>query len=193
MASNLRNERSTIPSVCLHCGGDFFPWKYSKSRSEFCSTKCAGANRRVGAAERFWRYVDKDGPVPAHAPQLGPCWIWTGCLKDGYGQFPHGNGSKAHRFACELAGKALPENLEPDHLCRVRACVRPEHLEPVTHRVNTLRGSSPAANNARKTHCVHGHEFTPENMKIEHYGGRSHRKCRACSSIREKSRDRMMA
>lgn len=83
--------------------------------------------------ERFWSCVDKDGP--------GGCWIWTGALTGaGYGQFG-GGGKKSytHRWAYQAHVGPIPDGLELDHLCRVRACCNPDHLEPVTHEENTRR------------------------------------------------------
>lgn len=70
------------------------------------------------------------------------CWLWLGCLnRKGYAQI--GLGPKvlrAHRFAFELFRGPLSASLDIDHLCRVRCCVNPHHLEPVTHRENCKRG-----------------------------------------------------
>lgn len=124
-------------------------------------------------ANRFWAKVT-----------LGTkdeCWLWTGCIQTrGYGQF-RGYQSKhipAHRFAYEALVGEIPEGLVIDHLCRVRRCVNPAHMEIVTQRENILRGDGVAAHHARKTHCIRGHEFTPENT-IRHPHGRN---CRACRS-----------
>jgi len=126
---------------------------------------------------RFWPRVAK-GP---------DCWIWTGARRSpgGYGTI-RGNGHQllAHRVAYELAIGPIPEGKQLDHLCRNKGCVNPAHLEPVTNRENVLRGVGPSAVNARKTHCVNGHEFTPENTYREKGGGRA---CKACG------RDRMRA
>lgn len=92
--------------------------------------------------ERFWSYVDKDGPLPAHDPSLGPCWVWTGGKNgDGYGTFRVGDTTVgAHRWAyLEFVGP-IDDAHEADHLCRNRGCVNYErHLEPVTHAENTRR------------------------------------------------------
>jgi hypothetical protein len=77
-----------------------------------------------------------------------------------------------------MHGVVLAAGIDVDHLCRVPGCVNSAHHEPVTHKENCLRGISPAANNARKTHCKHGHEFDEANTYITKTGGRA---CRACA------------
>lgn len=107
--------------------------------------------------------------------QDGDCWRWLGARdSSGYGRF---RGQPAHRWSYERLRVEIPDDLFIDHLCRNRACVNPWHLEPVPNRENILRGVSPTAANARKTHCVHGHEFTPENTRICSRGWRA---CKAC-------------
>jgi hypothetical protein len=128
--------------------------------------------------KRIWARIDKDGPIPDYAPELGPCWLWLGPPNsDGYGHIgegPHkGRLLKVHRVTYELLVGPIPEGLELDHLCRVRLCVNPVHLEAVTNRENMLRGVGVCALNARKTHCKHGHEFTPENTYRVKNGGRA--------------------
>lgn len=108
------------------------------------------------------------------------CLLFTGSLdKDGYGMMGvKGIGTqRVHRLAYEVLVGPIPEGMEIDHLCRVRNCMEPAHLEAVTRRVNSLRSESFAAINARKTHCIHGHEFTPENT---YYRTPTHRQCRQC-------------
>jgi hypothetical protein len=108
---------------------------------------------------------------------VGECWEWTGAReRKGYGRF---RSQPAHRWSYELLRGEIPEGLFLDHLCRNRACVNPWHLEPVTNRVNILRGVSFAAINAHKTHCIRGHEFTPENTYMSTKG----RNCRACMKL----------
>lgn len=112
--------------------------------------------------------------------QAGGCWLFTGSLdKDGYGLIGvKGLGTqRVHRLAYTVLRGPIPVGMEIDHLCRVRNCMNPAHLEAVTRRVNSLRSESFAAVNARKTHCIHGHEFTPENT---YYRTPTHRQCRQC-------------
>lgn len=128
--------------------------------------------RDMTRAERFWLYVDKTGP---HG-----CWVWTGSknAKD-YGHFADGNGGSvpAHRASYEMAVGPIPDGYQIDHLCRNHSCVRPEHLQAVTHTENQLRGVAFSGMNARKTHCVNGHELTPENS----YGYKGRRQCKTCA------------
>ena len=144
--------------------------------------RAGGIRAPAGAtvAERFWSKVDKDGPVSTHRPDLGQCWVWTAGLRDGYGNFGlNGKMVGAHRMAWRLSGfPEPPPQWTLDHLCRVRRCARPSHLEPVDNRTNVLRGEGPTAVNAVKTHCKHGHEFTPANTRIDRRG---YRFCRACA------------
>ena len=75
----------------------------------------------------------------------------------------------------------LPDGLVLDHLCRNRACVNPEHLEPVTQSVNLLRGETVNAAASARTHCINGHEFSPVNTRISPSGRRV---CRSCGRAR---------
>lgn len=94
---------------------------------------------------RFWAKVQTAGPVPAHAPELGPCWTWTGGHnRDGYGVFRQGRRVRyAHQVAYEVHRGAAPAGLVRDHLCRNRGCPNPSHLEPVRQGENVRRGASP--------------------------------------------------
>lgn len=117
------------------------------------------------------------------------CWIWTAARSDtGYGNAWFGGRCQgAHRLVYEMLAGPIPDGLQLDHLCRNRACVRPDHLEPVTQRDNILRGSGPSAKAAAMTHCPRGHEFTAENIYITPNG---RRQCRACARLREQKRPR---
>ena len=109
----------------------------------------------------------------------GRCWLWTGRLnRDGYAAIKIGGRyHMAHRVAYEEYVGAIPAGMQLDHLCRVRHCVNPMHLEPVTPRQNTMRGQTPARINAEKTSCANGHAFDAANT----YKLRGVRHCRACN------------
>ena len=114
------------------------------------------------------------------------CWDWTACIDvHGYGQFNIGAGCRigAHRWSYIDAYGRVPNGLELDHLCRNTKCVNPTHLEAVSHRVNMLRGVTFIAQRAVQTHCMRGHQFTPENT---HRDRNNTRKCRTC--VRERQR-----
>lgn len=125
--------------------------------------------------ERFWEkaQINSEG-----------CWEWTAGLSGkGYGRFQIGDTSyKAHRIAYEALVGEIKDGLVIDHLCRVRRCVNPAHMEPVTNRENLRRGDG-GINNLRrgggtpKSHCVNGHPFSGENRAV---GSRGHQRCRAC-------------
>ena len=104
------------------------------------------------------------------------CWEWTGPLHhNGYGACSRFNGTnRAHRVTYELLVGPIPSGLVIDHLCRVRACVNPQHMEPVTDMENRRRGA------AAITHCPHGHEYSPDNTYIK--PGTGTRICRRCAS-----------
>lgn len=131
------------------------------------------------ASERFWKQV-----------KIYPngCWIWEGGTSNGYGSFFLGfKKVKAHRYSYEqLVGK-IPKGLEIDHLCRVRRCVNPYHMEPVTHSENVRRGLMPVIGRLYqqgKTHCPQGHPYDEANtyLRTDKVG----RECRACRNQAEK-------
>jgi hypothetical protein len=160
--------------------------RYSRHGDPLATSRVVGDDK-----SRFWFYVDKDGPIPDIRPDLGRCWMWTGATNsDGYGILKMKRRTAyMPRWSYEHHVEPIPEGLEPDHLCRVRACVNPDHLEPVTHKENVLRGFSPMAINARKTHCIRGHAFDEVNTgKAGGPGGG--RRCRACTRIDSKNRAR---
>lgn len=121
--------------------------------------------------ERFWEKVEVN-------EETG-CWEWAAGKKpNGYGQFRVGDGMVyAHRFAWEAFRGPIPEGLQIDHLCRVRGCVNPEHLEPVDCRTNLLRGDTVTATRAAQTECIHGHPFNDTNTYRRPNGGRHCREC----------------
>ncbi len=132
----------------------------------------------MGFLERFWMRVDDRGGPDA-------CWPWRGWVNDGgYGivattrrrQAIH---IRAHRLAYELVHRVpIPSELTIDHLCRVRHCVNPAHLEAVTKGVNVLRGATTAARHACATVCPRGHAFDATNTYWKPGGARGCRECR---------------
>lgn len=130
--------------------------------------------------ERFWRKVEK----------TDTCWLWRASLShNGYGAFQYdGRPRPAHRYSYELLVGPIPEGLEIDHLCRVRHCVNPDHLEAVTHLENVRRGvyaEMPVLTriNAEKTHCKRGHPLSGDNLIVRENArsGKIRRQCRTCS------------
>lgn len=121
------------------------------------------------------------------------CWLWNlRKARGGYGQIKFkGKSVPAHRVAYEAFRGTIPVGLTLDHLCRVRACVNPDHLEPVTIKVNTLRGNGPSARNAQKQFCKNGHQFSSENTEMRADGsGRACIKCRRAKKRRYDARQK---
>src|SRR5690606_18223124 len=143
----------------------------------------------IPAEERFRRNVSA-GPAPENRPGLGPCLLWTaGKIAAGYGAFHPGGGETvlAHRWAYVSAGGTIGADQVLDHLCRVRACVNPAHLEPVSNEENLRRGAGYGLRNGMRKDCINGHEYTPENT---YRSPRGDIRCRACSRIRDAGRAR---
>lgn len=111
------------------------------------------------------------------------CWLWTGYLAHGgYGHVSEGGAGGrrllVHRASYETFVGPIPDGLSIDHLCRVRHCINPQHLEAVPIRVNILRGDTRAAANSVKTHCPQGHAYDAVNTRVTPKG---YRVCRACA------------
>lgn len=131
--------------------------------------------------ERFFALVDKNGPKG--------CWLWKGFVNErGYGQFTpyhkkevRAKQLRAHRYSYSLT-RSIPKGFVIDHLCRVRNCVNPKHLEAVTSKENNRRSESNAGKNYRKTACKRGHPFDKKNTRYLSSG--AGRQCRICSCLR---------
>lgn len=126
--------------------------------------------RGESPADRIRRHseVDENG-----------CWVWQLATPEpGYGRITIDGktGLYAHRVSYEAFVGPIPDGLHIDHLCRNRACCNPEHLEPVTPQINSLRGIGFPATNAKKTECPQGHPYDDENT----YFWRNRRGCRTC-------------
>jgi len=122
--------------------------------------------------ERFFEKVDASGP----------CWEWTGArMKNGYGVINLGSGrgtALAHRVGYELLVGSVPTGAQLDHVCRVRHCVDPDHLEPVVQRENLRRGYGFVGRNARKVTCKEGHSLDTPYVSPQ---GRRERRCSTCA------------
>ena len=165
-------SRKRTPVTCQRCG-EARMLLHPNMAGEMCQ-RCAGKIGSEAAAaskkplrDRFEQYIDRSGA----------CWLWTGLTQaNGYGTFFVGGHSKrAHRISYELNVGPIPDGLHIDHLCRVRNCVNPDHLEPVTPLENSRR--------AMRTHCVNGHEFTEANT----YRHQGKRYCRTCRRARNRA------
>ncbi len=115
------------------------------------------------------------------------CWLWVGSMyRNGYGKYGR-KGIMAHRIFYTLFREHVPEDMALDHLCKVRRCVNPDHLEIVTLAENIRRGDSLWGLNSRKTHCKRGHEFTLKNTGVQRSdGGRVCRKCKATAESKRR-------
>lgn len=127
----------------------------------------------MSAGARFWSKVEL----------TDNCWLWAASTShDGYGQFRVGKTMRyAHVVAWEEEHGLKPAGKELDHVCRVRRCVRPSHLELVSHRENVIRGASTAAARAAATACIRGHALSGRNLAITKGG---YRRCRECDRQR---------
>lgn len=146
--------------------------------------KGAYLHKQTPVEPRFWAKVRS-------AEDVNLCWEWTGSKLKGYGQIRVACRTRyAHRWAYERFVGPIPDGLELDHLCRNPGCVNPAHLEPVTHRVNMLRGETVGARHAAVTACPAGHPYDEANTGRTASGGR---RCLACHRERERGRKRRRA
>lgn len=174
----------TETKLCAHCGGSFSrkPWqkpnvfekarhcsiscgrKAGKQRPRPACPKCGGWKASNAKVCRGCRFPSELERFEAKVQRTATCWLWTAhTLPTGYGQFrSNGRADLAHRVSYRLRhGHEAPAGYHLDHLCRVPACVNPDHLEVVTPGENSRRGLI----GVLKTHCANGHpwvEVAPE-------------------------------
>lgn len=128
---------------------------------------------------RFWKKVEV---IP------GGCWLWKASkFSNGYGYFHvrqdgERKANLAHRWCYEQMKGPIPEGLDLDHTCRVRHCVNPDHLEPVTRSMNLSRSPLMGRANSSKTHCKHGHLLDGDNVYLIN----GHRHCKRCKLERNR-------
>lgn len=124
----------------------------------------------AGVEERFWAKVEK----------TDTCWFWTGGrTASGYGAHRvDGRQVGAHRLAYTFSVGPIPAGMQIDHLCRMKHCVNPAHLEAVTPRENTHRAQQQDGVGIGKTHCPSGHLYDAENTRRKPDGRRV---CKTCA------------
>jgi hypothetical protein len=170
--------------------------------------QASGLKPVVALPARFWKKVNKNGPVPPLRPELGPCWLHEGTPEKATG-YVRCEISRVrdyvHRFVYRALVQPIPDGKEIDHRCHNadpscpsdasclhRRCLNPDHLEAVTHRENMNRSPNHlAVKNRLKTHCPHGHPYDEENTRMTPHGGRA---CRACNrAAQQRFRERVAA
>lgn len=123
-------------------------------------------------------------------PDTG-CWIWQSCIDQyGYAKARRGGDRAGHRLSYATFVGVIPDGLQIDHLCRVKSCVNPQHLEPVTLRENMMRrwvAVRPFQGRIRD-HCKKGHPYAGSNLYITPTGKRDCRACRKEASRRYQAR-----
>lgn len=137
---------------------------------------------RSGVEVKFWSRVDRRGD--------DECWTWQGStFRGGYGRFHVRKKEvmQAHRWSWQNAhGQEIPEGMFVLHSCDNPPCVNPAHLRLGDHAENMRdRAQRKRSRNAQRTHCDHGHEFTPENTYLSAEGWRT---CRTCNLARQAQR-----
>ena len=184
----MQTQSTMLPRLCLLCPKPRITRGYCEAHYRRLlrhgspmagrSAPCLGS-----LADRLWCRVDKEGARAG-------CWLWRGGLSNGYGSLSYeGRHELVHRIAYKLLVGPIPSGLTLDHLCRVRHCVNPAHLEPVPQRTNVLRGIGLPAQRARQTHCKRGHPFDLANTCLSSdMAWGNHRRCKTCRRQRDRAR-----
>jgi len=134
-----------LSRICPVCQTPFLvkPSEVARGHGKLCSRKCRTLAKFKPQEDRFWAKVNKDGPIPAHRPDLGPCWIWTAASSGGkwkYGTIGVDGSERnepAHRVSWRIHNGPVPEGMKVLHRCDNPSCVRPDHLFLGTLKDNT--------------------------------------------------------
>lgn len=144
------------------------------------------------------RFLEKHWKSVSPEPNSG-CWLWIGSTtREGYGRahLRRGKTVAAHRKAFQMdTGAVIPRSMHLDHLCRVRCCVNPDHLEVVTARVNTHRAMlfrDPGLCQQDGL-CLHGHPLDQSNAHSRADGDTPCRSCEILSRRRYRARKRLIS
>jgi hypothetical protein len=159
---------------------DYHREYYSRNKDRLADARRERAEKTSFTTEQLKELVASRIQIDSNG-----CWIWQRAVSShGYGSFiVAGKQFRAHRLSYEAHRGPIPKGLVLDHLCRVKQCCNPDHLQAVTQRENTLRGENFIAALAQATHCKHGHPLSGDNLYLHPNGGRD---CRACRSRRSK-------
>ena len=186
LGQSRRNQRR----ICVRCRGRYRASKTIAKRSERLAARGAGVTaladallgERPNAPQRIKDLLRE--LVPVDGPLQTACWCHPKA-KSGKGADAAGGGYgtvvlagkkiTAHQALYQFFVGPVPDGLELDHLCRVRPCANPLHIEAVTHTENVLRGDH---HKRRLTHCPAGHPYSGDNLYINPSGRRLCRECR---------------
>lgn len=177
-----------IPATCHQCGRDFQTWPYRirEGRGRYCSRHCFNISqlgqtrpKPRSLEERFWEKVERRG--------RDDCWTWLGSKTvDGYGRIGHnGKVRAATHISWEMHhGADFPPGMLACHSCDNPECVNPAHLFVGSKQDNAddMVRKGRSTKDRRRSHCVHGHALTPDNVYV--YAVNGARQCATCRAIR---------
>lgn len=169
------------------CGCGEITYRAAQNDSRRGTVKGEHSRYFPGHGGRAQVVTDPAPRVMKRVKVVDGCWVFTGPLMScGYGRTSAGSHLLlTHRVMYEAHRGQIPAGLQLDHLCRNRACCNPDHLEPVTCKVNVHRGIGPAAQNIKKTHCPNGHEYDATRKLAR---GGVGRRCKTCRNEGERRR-----
>jgi len=149
---------------------------------------------KIPIIDKFNLLINKNSGIFGESNDyLTECWQWCGeILNNGYGRMTYMHSRfMAHRWSYEYFNGPIQDGMQIDHLCRVRRCVNPKHLEQVTCSENLARGNTVNAINRKKTHCIRNHEFTEINTGIDFRGDRYCRECARQKALKFRAKKKL--